>query len=68
MVAQSEESKLSSQPLLKNLAISHILYLFAIKSGNKTNKPYQDTIYELNDTHHWKRFWGALSVLNRVLY
>ena len=47
MVVQSEVSKLSSQPLLKNQAISHILSLSALKSGNNANKPYQDTIMYL---------------------
>ena len=40
MVTQSEINKLSSQPLLKNLAISLILSLSALKSGNQTNKAF----------------------------
>ena len=68
MVTQTEINKLSSQPFVKNLAISHLLLLFAIKSGNKINKSYQDTIYVISNTHQKKRFWGALSVLTHFLY
>ena len=68
MVTQTEINTLGSQPLLKNLAISHILSLFAIEIGNKTNRPFQDTIYVLNITHLGKLFWDALrrSILDFV--
>ena len=33
-------NKLSSQPLLKNLAVSLILSLSALKKGNKTNQAF----------------------------
>ena len=49
MVTQTEINKLIAQfkKKGKHPAISHILSLFAIKSGNQINKPYQDTIMYL---------------------
>ena len=50
MVTQSEINKLSSQPLLKNLAISLILSLSALKSGNKTNEAFMNLMIHTTES------------------
>ena len=65
MVTQTEINKLSAQfkkKKKKHPAISHILSLFAMKSGNKINKPYQDTIMYLmihTIENDFETHWGS---------